>query len=347
MKNINLVLFLSIIFLFSCRTKQEGNTIDLSPTQKIIVLDSLQAATAIVKDEVDAFFDKVTLTEMQIQMKKNFQKNISRTDALKSYTEFMKTEVADFTQEEKEFVQDAMRETFKMCKKVNASIFPAEIKLIKTHANHYGFSVYYTRENCIVIPKNVLITQNEDAFIETMFHELFHIYSRYDANKRNELYQLIGFESIGNSADLIIDEALKSRILHNPDGINFAYKIYLQTTDNQNISCIPIIKANADGFIPSRSTFFNYLNFNLYEVQAEGDTYKVICDSEGNSTVDMDATNFYDKIKDNTSYIIHPDEVLADNFMFLLNDKRQGIYQRKYSEAGQQLLDDIEVILKE
>ena len=56
---------------------------------------------------------------------------------------------------------------------VSPDIFPKEIKLIKTKANHYGQSVYYTRENCIVIPYNELDQRNEQAFLNVMIHELF------------------------------------------------------------------------------------------------------------------------------------------------------------------------------
>ena len=50
--------------------------------------------------------------------------------------------------------------------------------------------------------------------------------------------------------------------------------------------------------------------------------------------------SFFDQIKFNTQYIIHPDEILADNFMILAMHKK---YPDRYSldEQGLALLEQI------
>ena len=52
--------------------------------------------------------------------------------------------------------------------------------------------------------------------------------------------------------------------------------------------------------------------------------------------------SFFDQIKYNTQYIIHPDEVLADNFMILALSKRDPSSLDDFDEAGKELLKKIE-----
>ena len=52
------------------------------------------------------------------------------------------------------------------------------------------------------------------------------------------------------------------------------------------------------------------------------------------------------QIKDNTGYILHPDEILADNFSFIMQDRDGLNVSGKFSPAGKQLLKDVEGIIK-
>lgn len=339
--------FLSILFVtFGCKSTLPINKIQLSNQHLVDFLDSTQAAAAIIRDDTDHFFEKVTLTEMQIQMKANFPTDISRASAVQQYQDFLQTDVATFTNEEIANITAIFNKAYAACQQLHPSIFPPSIKLIKTPGKHYGASVYYTREDCIIIPQNVLDKFQETSFYNTMLHEIFHIYSRYNEDKRMALYQLIGFENIGDSKDLLMNTALAESVLHNPDGINFAYKIDLMTPDNKAISAIPIITANAEKFMASRPLFFNYLKFNLYEIQKKGEQWEVLTTTDGQSTLSLqELPDFNKQIKDNTNYIIHPDEIMADNFMLLLGTLAEAKRMDKFSKEGQKLLKDAQKIL--
>ncbi|MBP6812017.1 MAG: hypothetical protein KA138_10885, partial [Saprospiraceae bacterium] len=56
--------------------------------------------------------------------------------------------------------------------------------------------------------------------------------------------------------------------------------------------------------------------------------------------------DFFRQIKDNTGYIIHPDEVLADNFAFIMQERNGQKVSLKFSAEGKQLLVDLEAVLK-
>ncbi len=334
----------SLLFSISCKTMSISDTFKLSKQHQILFLDEIEGKKAIVFDTTDAFFENISALDMQIQMKKAYPSSSNRSNILSDYTTYLKNEVLVFSEEEKELMKGIFEKAYRYCVGINPTLFPDQIQLIKTDVNHYGSSVYYTRENCIIIPQNELMASNEDGLLETMLHEIFHIYSRYNPKKRHELYALIGFTPLGNTGDLAIPKALKDRTLLNPDGANYAYKIDLQVEEEQ-VQAIPIIISNETQFRKNKTAFFNYLKFDLYEVRKENDRWKVVTNADGTSTLSLQKlTDFFRQIKDNTDYIIHPDEVLADNFMFLLLNENGA--NLEFSEAGQQLQKDIKRILE-
>ncbi len=341
-----LIGLLPFVLLFSCSAQQPLAEVQLSPNTRLMLLDSTEAADAITIDRFDGFFEKVTASEISIQMKRPLRDGETRENLKDEYLQFLKSDVENFTGKETEFVASVMEHVFKTCESVSKDLFPRDLKLIKTKGKHYGDGVYYTRENCIVIPENELENRDKTAFTTTMFHELFHVYSRLNEKKRNQLYGLIGFENI-DFQKLILPEGLAARTLFNPDGVNFAQKISLQTKSGQAIEAIPIIYANEVGFKTEKSEFFSYLEFNLFEIKPEGNRWKVVTAADGfSSTLNLrELPDFFRQIKDNTHYIIHPDEVLADNFAFLMQSKHDASVIAKFSEPGKNLINEIEKIL--
>jgi FlaA1/EpsC-like NDP-sugar epimerase len=89
--------------------------------------------------------------------------------------------------------------------------------------------------------------------------------------------------------------------------------------------------------------------FNLFQIEKQADgQWKVIVKDDGiSSTLDIQGQpDFYRQIKDNTGYIIHPDEVLADNFAFIMQEKNGQKVSLKFSPEGKKLLVDLEALLK-
>lgn len=338
-----------LFLLFSCTAQPPVTEIRFGNRQLVLLLDSTRASRAIVTDRQDHFFDLVTPVEMSIQLKQPLREGENRGDLLARYTAFLQSDVDNFSATESQFVDKVMREVFKTCESVAPGIFPDTLLLIKTKGRHYGDGVYYTRENCIVIPADALRARNRPAFKSTMFHEIFHIYSRQHPAKRQALYRLIGFESIGLPS-LRLPEALAARVLHNPDGVDFAQKITLKLESGQTVHAVPIIYANNAGFTADKPEFFGYLEFNLFPVELQADgVWQVNTKPDGLSSV-LNISNlpdFFRQIKDNTGYIIHPDEVLADNFAFLMQSKDNPAVTAKFSPGGKQLIADLEKILKD
>ncbi len=341
------LLLLFAIFFVACKSNKEFIQLSLSETQQVIFLDSIAAAKTIIEDKKENFFKDITKTDMSIQMKKVFAENVTREQALEEYRAFLKTEVLDFTAAEVVLVKKVMQKVYDKVNQLSPNIFPQQIRLIKTHANHYGPGTYYTREDCIVIPKFVLSTFDEGSFYSTMLHELFHIYSRYNPEMQKALYQLIGFKAISHPEFLKMSDALKNRILLNPDGVNYAFAINLKTQEDERIQAIPIIVSNESRYVETKNEFFAYLNFSLYKIEPPlSRLIPVKADKDGFSPLKLnELPDFFRQIKDNTNYIIHPDEIMADNFMILINSLDKDGALDQYSKEGQTLLMDIKKLL--
>lgn len=342
------VLLLAIFGTISCTAQEPIHELRLG-TKIIKILDSTSAAKYITFDKKDRYFDRITAVEMSIQMKQALQPGQTRADLLPAYTAFLKSDVASFTASESKFTATALEKVYKTVQEVSRDIFPDTLIIIKTKGNHYGDGVYYTRENCIIIPANELSAAKTNPFTTTMYHELFHVYSRLNPQKRAKLYQLIGFKTIGLE-QLDMPTSLAERVLYNPDGVDFAQKIDLTLEDGSKISAIPIIYAKKPGYQAGINEFFGYLEFNLFQIEpSTNNRYKVLVKEDGFSSVlNLESlTDFFKQIRDNTGYIIHPDEVLADNFSFIMVEKNGAKVSARFSPAGKQLLNDIAFILKE
>jgi hypothetical protein len=345
-----LSLLVSIFLLHTSCTAQTGvRTVKLGTGSKVVLLlDSTAAAAAITYDRRDVYFDLINVSEMSIQMKQPVDASGNRDKILPAYISYLKHDVSNFEGSESDFTASVMEKVYKTCTEVNPDMFPDTIKIIKTKGTHYGDGVYYTRENCIIVPANELQSAKTNPFLTTMFHETFHVYSRLNPAKRVQLYHLIGFNPVGLTK-LNMPATLRERILYNPDGVDFAQKIDLNLGDTLHISAIPVIYSTNIGFKPGQKEFFSYLGFNLYQITPEKDgKWKVVVKDDGySSTLNLDKIpDYFRQIKDNTGYIIHPDEVLADNFSFIMMEKNGNKISQKFSPEGKKLLIDIEDILK-
>lgn len=339
-KNLYVILFsICVLSLSNCQTNT--SLIKLSDQNKLMLLDSTKAAQAIVVDETEGFFENISFVDMDIQTKGQCSDN-----CIHNYKAYLQSDVEDFTNGEKTMMTKIFNTAYESIKQLNPDIFPPQIRLIKTKTKHYGPSVYYTRDDLIIIPANELARADEAALLSVMYHEIFHILSRYNKDLIDKLYALVGFNRV--PSDILIPDAVKNILLQNPDGISQKHLINLSLKNSgRKLKALPLIVSQSPKFNEASPAFFSYLKFDLYEVVEDSNgRLKLICDEQGFSTVSIrDFENFFSQIKDNTQYIIHPDEIMADNFMLLLGARSNDDFS-KFSEEGKALLMDVESTLK-
>lgn len=331
------IIFLAVVVCcLQCKSNKEVSYTKDKPAM-VIFVDSIQAAQNIIDDDVDGFFDQCSKLEMEIQMKKN-SPFTTRDEALIAYKQFLRGQVSSWTTEEKL----AMLELFKLaknrCDQLSPALFPDGIKLVKIKTGHYGNDVYYTRGKNIMVPENILSDLQTALHLPIMTHEIFHILSRYRENLRNDMYGFIGFKK--SNKPIRINETLSKVLLTNPDGVSFQYIIELEV-DGKSQLVVPLITSKFRQFKTSNPKFFDYLNFDLYALEDRGSYYEITSDHQGKTTLPINNTPaFFTKIKDNTQYIIHPDEIMADNFMLALQAVEKKEFT-KFSKEGKVLIDKV------
>jgi len=330
-----------IALFIQCKTTQPA--IESHLENNAYLLDSVAAAAAISNDDTEFFFENIRTLDMEIQMGQTLSG--TRKEHISAYKKFLQKDVTNFTEKEAEYVRKIVNEARQLCDIISPDIFPKPLNLIKTKANHYAKSVYYTRENNIIIPYDVLgENRNEDAFLEIILHEIFHIYSRLNSDKRTQLYELIGFRK---AANIQLPEELDRRLLLNPDGADIEYLITVSDAKD-TVQLIPLLYSKTPEIASNSPGFFTYLQFELFQIKNEGNVLTVQTKEGYKSTIeDRFQIDFQDQIGPNTGYIWHPDEILADNFAFLALIRGDLLKMKDFESEGRDLLRRIETVLRE
>ncbi len=338
-------LCLFVLIFGNCKSQQDRIISIPSGVDGITYLDSTAAVSQILQDEMDGFFESLSEVELSIQLKSETKYDSKKT-ALESYKQMLVTEMGTFSQEEKELMTSAFTEAKRIMDKVNPDLWPSNIEIIKTKTNHYGPDVYYTREDAIVIPENIFAQKaTTEGILSVMLHEIYHILSRYHENFREETYALIDFQK--HNQEVKLSPTLQRRRLTNPDGVTLDYGIKLNDESGKEQLVVPFLISSQQYYDQSIPSFFSYLKFDLYPLieQANGKSL-LVSDTDGNTPLSAEMQNdYFNHIGDNTQYVIHPDEVMADNFMLALLAYDTGEYS-EFSKSGKKLIDEVLEVLK-
>ncbi len=231
------------------------------------------------------------------------------------YLAFVGKNVAEWTAEETRAVETALKEIQSRLGGLSLA-FPATIQMIKTTGAEEG-NAAYTRGTAIILPKGEL-GKNQNDLTKLVCHELFHILSRHNPGLRAELYGIIGFVRCD---DLDFPRELAARKITNPDGPRNDHFIRLEI-DGQKRSAIPVLFSKVETYDVARGgEFFEYLDFQFLAVEVESTSPrpKVVYENSTPKLVGPRAVSgFLEQVGKNTQYLIHPDEILADNFALLI-----------------------------
>jgi Amidohydrolase family len=227
---------------------------------------------------------------------------------------FVGKNVSEWTADETKSVEESLK-NIKALLQPFALSFPATIQMIKTTGAEEG-NAAYTRGTAIMIP-NALLAQSQKELTKLLCHELFHVLSRKNPELREELYGIIGFSRCD---DLEFPRELASRKITNPDAPRNDHSIRLQIEGKQ-CAAVPILFSSTATYDVKRGgEFFNYLSFQFLVIE-EGSLphSKVVYENSAPKLVEPRAVSgFFEQVGRNTEYIIHPEEILADNFALLI-----------------------------
>lgn len=329
-------LFLSLLFvIFSCQN-QSSNRIFIQ------ILDKPAAEISICTDTIDNFFEYISILEMAIQLKTDTL-NL-KIEPLVKYKTFLKSEAQNFSKKEAKCADQQLQKALAYVLKINPNLaLPDTIKLAKIAGKAYGAQTFFTRQNTIFIPQTALLEGEATTIYYTLIHEIFHLYSRYNQKNKKKLFAAIGFSNIEK---IKLNKMLEKRIFYNPDAVNIAYSLQVQDQKGKKIKVVPIIFSRFSNYNSENSQFFQYLEFRLFEIKEENGNFYIAEEDTGQKPENMQG--FFEQVGRNTSYIIHPEEILADNFKLLALQKAAEKHNLvDITNQGQELLLKIEKILLE
>ena len=261
----------------------------------------------------DDFIERLSPFDRAARMKTD------REVSEKEFLEFVGQSVLAWTESEQKKLAAALEATQPALKALSLP-FPKKIYMIKTSGKEEGGAAY-TRANAIVFPVNML-AGNTRAMQKLICHELFHILSRANPELKERLYRVIGFEKC---AEIEFPAKLKSRKLTNPDAPKNDHCIRLQV-DGKAAWVVPILFSRTEKYDPGRGgEFFEYLEFRMLVVErnSESGAVKPVYDGAEPRLADMQrVSGLFEQIGRNTGYIIHPEEILADNFALMVFEER-------------------------
>lgn len=288
----------------------------------VLLLPALLAGEVAIQEGSVVRFASVEKAREILGTSDEFTKTVSKFDkqsrmrlaeepSEKAFLEFIQKEAVAWDAEHQENLETVLRSVARRLKNAKL-VFPKTVWLICTTGSEEG-NAAYTRQNAVILPRNTLNRQR-DSLERLMLHELFHVLSRHDETRRRLLYKAIGFTPVENFRYAV---SLAGRRITNPDAPNVAYAMKLPLGDEKTVMAVPITYSSKTEFDPEKDgSFFQSLMFRMAVIEQNEGQWRV-AENEGRPVV-FDARKlpaFFEKVGKNTSYILHPDEILADNFV--------------------------------
>lgn len=221
---------------------------------------------------------------------------------------FLGEQAVDFTAEETAAWEDAIAAVARGAQGIGAYL-PREVLVVKTTGREERDHAY-TRANAIVLPTARVRSLRGERAVRLLAHELFHVASRTSPAFRDATYALLGFTPV---APILPPPELDDRRMTNPDA--HALTHYLRLGDRAVVPLLTCPLPLAD--VLERTSVLGVAQSTLLEIDPEAAT--VVRDPSGAPVlVDPQATDWSRRLARNSTYTIHPEEVLADNLALLV-----------------------------
>lgn len=276
--------------------------------KKISYRFATKAEAQMLITDIDNFTNKLNSLDINLRLGKE--------DGRKSeLLRLAMNETLNWSDEDKKKITAAFKSLQSKIDKQKLKIkYPHEIVLVKTSMKEEMNVTAYTRKNWIALGEDFINKATKDNLEYLLAHEMFHLLTRSDKNFKKSVYSVIGFEVTDRELFFPID--IVERKISNPDIEQ--YDSYAEfTIDGTKQKCSMIIYSDKAYTTGGLGDYLNVglipLDENLIPLRTDGKTIIYGIDK---------AEDFYDKVGRNTKYTINPEEILADNFAYLLIQKK-------------------------
>jgi hypothetical protein len=189
---------------------------------------------------------------------------------------------------------------------------PKDVLLIKTDGKEEG-DAGYTRSDAIMLPQ-ILVNGSKDDLLWLLAHELFHVVSRQNPALREQLYATIGFNKVEPFA---LPADITARLVTNPDAFTNDHFVQV-TVDDEDVCATPLLMFTTDKYdMLKGGPFFNYMQVR-FVVSRHIAARKDGVPEDLRLVTKNRIYGFLQKVGENTGYLIHPEEILADNFALMV-----------------------------
>jgi hypothetical protein len=195
--------------------------------------------------------------------------------------------------------------------------WPQEIFLLQTSGSASADQPH-TRGRTIVMP--VQFEQQDFSDDEVLAHELWHVLSRHRPELATRLYALIGYRPCG---ELQWPAEWVPLRIANPDA---PYHRHAMTVarEGRSVALMPVVVSEKAQPGPA-DRLFELMETRVLEVipgENGAPTLPVMRDGEPVWHAPEALTEFTAALGGNSDYVSHPEETIADNFMFLISGRK-------------------------
>ena len=297
-----------VLIILSCTSVNVSG--DNTPMIANIVFSSASEAKEHLKTD-DLFLRSLSAFDRAARLR------TSRVVDMEEFVKFISQQTLDWTVQEKKTIDNVMIRVNRALSEFNMH-FPDEIILIKTTGLEEGNAAYCRGNNIIVFPEEFL-NLPFDRLYGIMLHELFHIFTR---NNREIQEELFGILSFFRASELQLPDDIFQWKITNPDAVENNY-YFTGNINGNEYKLMPILLASSNYDENRGGRFFDYLGLYFIAVYEDGDkTIPLSVDDGYVIFTPNQVPDYLNIVGRNTNYIIHPEEVLADNFVLLVNNAR-------------------------
>lgn len=256
----------------------------------------------------DNYFNRMSQAEIAIRSQSTTADKTPH-DLMNQYQE----NVLEWTEAEKKHITALVANNHEKLNTIN-HLLPEQVIFIKV-TNLVEGGLPHTRANAIILP------QTDKPLSEKLFfHELFHVLSRTQKQRHASLYGLIGFKACAFTAN----DHIRTISLTNPDVPAEAYYLAVDI-DGKPSAILPFAHITRPAYDPKvKGGFAGHFGFGLLKIHLDKGKCRPATTPHDQKIILSPAKvpDFFAAIGRNTGYIIHPEEVLAENFVFALSGKK-------------------------
>jgi|CXWL01.1.fsa_nt_gi hypothetical protein len=194
-----------------------------------------------------------------------------------------------------------------------AEWLPERVLIVKgSDAIESGYP--HTRGNAIYLGASLV---EPDARLDGLFfHELFHVLSRNNPARHDEIYGIIGF----SRCELDAPPELRARMMTNPDAPLVGHAAAIPESD-PGFFVTPLLTANPTRYQADKPTLGDYFVVEFTALRQGSDGRCRPIDNNAGLTQDQLREAMLERVGRNTTYLFHPEEMMAVNFSQMMTGR--------------------------